>query len=70
MKPLMLIVVILLSACSRQNIKREKTQYVIRNGESSLEILIIDGCEYLYGPLGSTTFLTHKGNCKFCKYKH
>lgn len=70
MKPLMLIVVILLSACSRQNIKREKTEYVIRNGESSLEILIIDGCEYLYGPLGDRTFLTHKGNCKFCKNKH
>lgn len=67
MKPLMLIVVILLSACSRQNIKREKTQYVIRNGESSLEILIIDSCEYLYGPLGNTTFLTHKGNCRYCK---
>ena len=70
MKLLMLIPVILLSACSRENIKREKTEYVIKDGESSLEILTIDGCEYLYGPLDNMTFLTHKGNCKFCKNKH
>ena len=67
MKPLLLIAVILLSACSRQNVKREKTEYVIRNGDARLEILTIDGCEYLYGPLGNTTFLTHKGNCRYCK---
>jgi hypothetical protein len=23
----------------------------------------IDGCEYLYGPWGNATVLTHKGNC-------
>ena len=29
-----------------------------------IEILTIDGCEYLYCPNGSATVLTHKGNCK------
>jgi hypothetical protein len=69
MKLLMLIPVILLSACSRQNVERKKTKYVIKDGESSLEILTIDGCEYLYGTLGNMTFLTHKGNCLYCKNK-
>jgi hypothetical protein len=30
----------------------------------SLEIVIIDSCEYLYGPWGKAAVLTHKGNCK------
>ena len=67
MKLIMFIPVILLSACSRQNVEKEKTKYVIKDGESSLEILTIDGCQYLYGHQGDATVLTHKGNCKYCK---
>jgi hypothetical protein len=29
-----------------------------------VEIVVIDSCEYLYGPWGNATILTHKGNCK------
>ena len=29
-----------------------------------LNVVVIDGCEYLYGPWGNATVLTHKGNCK------
>ena len=29
----------------------------------------IDSCEYLYGPWGNATILTHKGNCRFCKQR-
>ena len=29
-----------------------------------LNVVLIDGCEYLYGPWGNGTVLCHKGNCK------
>lgn len=67
MKLLISTAIILLSYCSARNVDREKTEYVIQNGESPVQILIIDSCEYLYGPWGSGAVLTHKGNCKYCK---
>lgn len=29
-----------------------------------LTVVMIDSCEYLYGPWGNASVLTHKGNCK------
>lgn len=29
-----------------------------------LNVVLIDSCEYLYGPWGNGSVLTHKGNCK------
>lgn len=29
-----------------------------------LNVVLIDSCEYLYGPWGNGTVLCHKGNCK------
>lgn len=29
----------------------------------NLNIVLIDSCEYIYGPWGNATVLTHKGNC-------
>ena len=34
-----------------------------------LNVVIIDSCEYLYGPWGNGTVLCHKGNCKNHIYK-
>lgn len=34
-----------------------------------LTVVVIDSCEYLYGPWGSGTVLSHKGNCKNHIYK-
>jgi hypothetical protein len=34
-----------------------------------LDVVIVDGCEYLYGPWGNATVFTHKGNCKNHIYK-
>lgn len=33
---------------------------------TEIEVHVIDGCEYLYGPWANATVLTHKGNCKYC----
>jgi hypothetical protein len=31
-----------------------------------LYVVVVDNCEYLYGPWGNASVLTHKGNCKYC----
>jgi len=33
-------------------------------GHRTVEVITIDSCEYIYGPWGNATVLTHKGNCK------
>ena len=70
MKKLLLIGFISMAGCSDvSNVEKKKTTYVIRDYENTVEIVTIDSCEYLYGPWGGATVLTHKGNCKHCKNK-
>jgi len=42
--------------------RREETHYRKIDG-MEIQILKIDSCEYLYGPWGNATVLTHKGDC-------
>lgn len=36
-----------------------------------IEIVTLDSCEYLiYAPNSFDNFLTHKGNCKYCKQRN
>lgn len=36
-----------------------------------VQIIIIDSCEYIVYHLGSTVgAFSHKGNCKFCKFRN
>lgn len=56
-----LVLLSLIIAGCEDKVKREKTHFKI-NG-SDLQILKIDSCEYLYGPWGNATVLTHKGDC-------
>ncbi len=48
---------------STRKVEKQKTSYKLDGGQS-IEILIIESCEYIYGPWGNATVLTHKGNCK------
>ena len=68
MKKLLVISLLAIVGCSDvSNVEKKKTTYVIKDYENTVEIVIIDSCEYLYGPWGNATVLTHKGNCKHCK---
>jgi hypothetical protein len=58
-----LLFLLLLTSCTQANLKSETSTYVIHDGADPLEVVIIDGCQYLYGPWGSGTVLCHKGNC-------
>lgn len=55
-----------LISCKESNVKKSRTTY--QNEDFSIEIVVIDSCEYLYGPWGNATVLTHKGNCKNPKH--
>lgn len=57
-----LIIFLVLTGCESRNVESKSTEYRI-NGLGSLQLVTIDGCEYLYGPWGNATVLTHKGNC-------
>lgn len=68
MKKMLIFITLLwlVFSCSDPNsveLKSKKTKYKFDN-LNRIEIVIIDSCEYLYGPWGNATVLTHKGNCK------
>lgn len=50
------------------NVPKTKTTYQIESDLAIVEVVIIDSCEYIYGPWGNATVLTHKGNCKNPKH--
>ena len=57
-----LIIFLVLTGCESSNVETKSTKYRV-NGLAPLQLVIIDGCEYLYGSWGTATVLTHKGNC-------
>ena len=66
MRKLLIIPMVVLLSCTKTNVRKEKTHYILKDDFGSIEILTIDSCEYIFGPWGNATVLTHKGNCKFC----
>ena len=66
-----LLAVVFLFGCEKAiNTDRKKTEFVVKEGNSPLIIVEVDGCQYLLGEWGNATVLTHKGNCKFCLARH
>ena len=56
-------IILTLSGCNSGNVETHQTEYKL-NDMIALKLVVIDSCEYLYGPWGNATVLTHKGNCK------
>jgi len=52
----------IVTGCGTPNVETKSTEYRL-NKLGPLELVVIDGCEYLYGPWGNAMVLTHKGNC-------
>jgi len=52
-----------LSSCDKVNVETKPTEYIVASNFGALQLVTIDGCEYLYGDWGQATVLTHKGNC-------
>jgi len=51
------------TSCQDSNLETKATDFQFPNYQKPIEIIVIDGCEYLWGDWGSATVLTHKGNC-------
>lgn len=70
MKHILLISVIILSACT--SFFEETRQKDLENSASSFATttIVINNCEYLYAKEvdfgGHSGYLAHKGNCRFC----
>ena len=56
------LIAILISGC-----EHKKITYVNSNYDETFRIIEVDSCEYLIGYRGKMGFLSHKGNCKYCK---
>lgn len=45
------------------------TNIEVEFSDIPLTVVVVDSCEYLYGPWGNATVFTHKGNCKNLVHK-
>ncbi len=58
-----ILIAMLLISCSQSNVETKPTTYRVGDNEPPVQVVTIDNCQYLYGPWGNATVLTHKGNC-------
>ena len=64
-KPLLATLLIgMVSSCEEPNVTKQRTNIVTSQGANPLDIVIIEGCEYLEYSAGHRYSLCHKGNCK------
>lgn len=50
-------------SCQDSNVETKATNTQVGSYINPIKIIVIDGCEYLWGDWGNATVLTHKGNC-------
>jgi hypothetical protein len=58
------MVLMVLASCQEPNVKPKNTGYVIDAFGTELEVIKIEGCEYLLIYYSKSKSLCHKGNCK------
>lgn len=64
-----LLAAVLLSSCDRSNVERHPLNEKL-GISGTMEVIVIDSCEYIYCQNGNATWASHKGNCKFCAARH
>lgn len=62
MKKIFIAVMLLTFASCEKNVESRNTS-VSLGYTTPLQVIKIDGCQYLFGDWGNATTLTHKGNC-------
>lgn len=53
----------LVSGCDEPTVTKQSTKIVTEFGAHPMDIIIIEGCEYLQYSAGHRYSLCHKGNC-------
>jgi hypothetical protein len=54
----------MVSSCEEPTVTKQSTQIVTHFGAKAMDIVTIEGCEYLQYSSGHRYSLCHKGNCK------
>lgn len=67
-KTLLIIGMVAMVGCVT-NVPIEPLKNITIDG-SNVKVITIDSCEYIYIPLGYSSWGSHKGNCKFCKQRN
>lgn len=63
-----LVVCLLTASCVKEaNVNKRELKEVVIN--TNVEVIEVDGCEYIYISNGNASWGSHKGNCKFCAKK-
>ena len=58
------LILVTLTACTETTVQKKQTEIVTADGNRPLEVVVIEGCEYLHYRHGHSYMLCHKGNCK------
>jgi hypothetical protein len=53
----------MVSGCEEPTVQKKTTPVVIKFGDKPLDIVTIEGCEYLISYYDRSRSITHKGNC-------
>lgn len=66
MKKLLLATLLIgmVSSCEEATVTKQSTQIVTEYGAQPMDMITIEGCEYLQYSSGHRYSLCHKGNCK------
>lgn len=67
---ILLCIMTLLVGCTSRTKNKEINVYNVDTLETEYSIYIIDSCEYVIFYGGSSTWGSHKGNCKNPKHVH
>ena len=54
----------MVSSCEEPTVTKQPTKIVTQFGARAMDMVIIEGCEYLQYSSGHRYSLCHKGNCK------
>ncbi len=73
-KTIILLTIVTLCSCEKGSSVKESSVTASRreldvkfNSSADIELVEIDGCEYIYVPNGNASWGAHKGNCKYCE---
>ena len=67
---ILLCIMTLLVGCTSREKQKEISVYDVDTLDTEYSIYIIDSCEYIIFYGGSSTWGSHKGNCKNPKHVH
>lgn len=59
-----MLLALILAGCETKNVSVQPTDVTI-NGVT-INLIVIDSCEYIGYIAGNASYLSHKGNCKYC----